>query len=143
MYVFCVRQRSCPQSSLKQNITNVIVCEMFHFFWILPTENFLNVSVKYTELQRFPVFTAFFSRIFVTIIIIIVIIIIVIIIIIFVFSSPFRCYLHMLQNVKTILLHWNIEFARRSIPCSFFEWLCLWNSGYLCKTILTNGCLNP
>ena len=133
MCVCCVRQCSCSQSSLKQNITNVIVYEIFHFFMILPTENFRNVSVKYTELQRFPVFTAFLSRIFVIIIIIRVItivnIIIVIIFIIFAFSSPFRYYLHMLQNVKTILLHWNIEFAYRSIPCSFFEWLCLWNSG--------------
>ena len=33
MYVCCVRQGSCSQSSLKQNITNVIVCEMFHFFY--------------------------------------------------------------------------------------------------------------
>ena len=30
MYVCRVRQRSRSQSSLKQNITNVIVCEMFH-----------------------------------------------------------------------------------------------------------------
>ena len=46
----------------------------------------------------------------------------------FVFSSPFRCYLHMLQNIKIILLHWNIEFAHR-------ECLSLWNmnSGYLNK----------
>ena len=35
------RQSSCSQSSLKKNITNVIVCEIFHFFmnlthWKLP-----------------------------------------------------------------------------------------------------------
>ena len=109
----------------------------FIFLWILPTENLRNVSVKYTELHRVPVFTAFLSRIFVTIITITVIvtIVIVIIITIFVFSSPFRCYLHMLQSVKTILLHWNIEFAYRSIPCSFFEWLCMWNSGYLNQVV--------
>ena len=127
MYVCCVRQHSCSQSSLKQNITNVIVCEMFHFFmnlthWKLPK--------RFSEVCR----ASEVSRIFVTIIIVIVIIIIVIVVIIimiFVFSLPFRCYLHILQNVKTILLHWNIEFAHRSIPCSFFEWLCLQNSGYL------------
>ena len=48
-----------------------------------------------------------------------IIIIIIIIIISFVFSSRFRCYLHMLQNIKIILLHWNIQFAHRNIPCGF------------------------
>ena len=88
------------------------------FLWILRTKNFRNVSVKYIELQRFPVFTAFLSRIFVTIIIII-----------FVFSLTFRCYLHILQNATTILLHWNIEFAYRSIPCCFLSDFACWTLG--------------
>ena len=105
----------------KANVTNVTVCEMFHFFlWILPTGNFRNVSLKYAELQRFPVFTAALSRFYVTIIINI----IVIIIILFVFSSPFRCYLQMLQNIEIILLHWNIAFAHRNIHYGIF-WVTL------------------
>ena len=136
MYVCCVRQRSCSQGSLKQNVTNVIVCEMFHFLWILPTKNFRKVSVRYIELKRFPVFTEFLTHIYITVIII-TIIIIIIIIIIFVFSSSFRCYLHMLQNIKiTLLLKHRI--AHRSIPWSFLDWLCLWkmSSGHLNKAAL-------
>ena len=104
------------------------------FSWILPTENFQNVSVKYTELKWLHFCLVFMSLLLLSLLLLLLLLL----------SSSssssssllsFKCYLHMLQNKKIILLHWNREFAHRSIPCSFFEWLCLWNmnSGYLSK----------
>ena len=63
-----VRQRSPSQNSLKQNITNVTVCEMFHFFmnlthWKLPkpfSEVYRASSIPF----KFLFFTAFLLRIY-------------------------------------------------------------------------------
>ena len=80
MYVSCVRQHSCWQSSLKQNITNVIVCEMLRFFMNLTRWKLLKRFSEVCRASEVASFYCFLSRISVTLITIIIIFVIIIII---------------------------------------------------------------